>query len=198
LGNEKAIEWRQPGSPGCFIGHAVSRAVAERLASQRRTRAGQRKANAAECRRSGVAAHAPRGDGEEFRPVELKFDVEFERIAFCAVVIFEKQGALRAGSTSADQPAALPRREGGGTAGCLFEREGAMTRKSAVRYAKDRDKLSGYTNGKRAMPTEGEDRLESVYRNPVGAQSGAPLEGQHEVERSPFVASNSRVAHGGR
>lgn len=32
------------------------------------------------------------------------------------------------------------------------------------------------------MPTAGEDRLESVYRNPVGAQSGMPLEGQQSGE----------------
>jgi hypothetical protein len=28
------------------------------------------------------------------------------------------------------------------------------------------------------MPTAGENRMESIYRNPVGAQSGIPVEGQ--------------------
>ena len=30
------------------------------------------------------------------------------------------------------------------------------------------------------MPAAGEDRMESIYRNPVGAQSNMPLEGQQE------------------
>ncbi len=47
-----------------------------------------------------------------------------------------------------------------------------------ARPGRDRDADSGYTEGRRAMPTAGEDRNESVYRNPVGAQCGMPLEGQ--------------------
>lgn len=50
------------------------------------------------------------------------------------------------------------------------------------RSSKDSEPHSGYTDGKRPMPVEGEDRKESIYRNPVGAQSGMPLEGQQEVE----------------
>lgn len=74
-----------------------------------------------------------------------------------------------------------------------------MTRQNAARQSKDRDTVSGYTDGKRPMPTEGEDRYESVYRNPVGAQSGAPLEGQHEVNCESWVAvRDSRVVNGGR
>lgn len=47
-----------------------------------------------------------------------------------------------------------------------------------ARPGRDRVGDSGYTEGRRPMPTAGEDRDESVYRNPVGAQSGMPLEGQ--------------------
>lgn len=74
-----------------------------------------------------------------------------------------------------------------------------MKRHKTVHLSKDRDAVSGYTNGKRLMPTEGEDRYESVYRNPVGAQSGMPLEGQHQVNRdSQFVARDSRAVNSGR
>jgi hypothetical protein len=74
-----------------------------------------------------------------------------------------------------------------------------MKRHKSFHHSKDRDAVSGYTNGKRLMPTEGEDRYESVYRNPVGAQSGAPLEGQHQVNRdSQLAARDSRTVNGGR
>lgn len=51
-----------------------------------------------------------------------------------------------------------------------------------ARPGRDRETDSAYTEGERPMPTEGEDRMESIYRNPVGAQSGMPLEGQHQAE----------------
>lgn len=55
---------------------------------------------------------------------------------------------------------------------------------------------SGYTEGERPMPTEGENRMESIYRNPVGAQSGMPLEGQQEGgTRSPKHQRSSGHAH---
>lgn len=56
----------------------------------------------------------------------------------------------------------------------------------------ERDPESGYTEGKRPLPTAGEARLESIYRNPVGAQSGFPLEGQREVERAGNAKRNGR------
>ncbi len=54
---------------------------------------------------------------------------------------------------------------------------------ATARPGRNREPDSGYAEGKRPMPTEGEDRMESIYRNPVGAQSGLPLEGQHEAEQ---------------
>lgn len=61
-----------------------------------------------------------------------------------------------------------------------------MTRHNATaRPGHDKERDSGYTEGERPMPTEGEDRMESIYRNPVGAQSGMPLEGQQEVATRP-------------
>jgi hypothetical protein len=52
-----------------------------------------------------------------------------------------------------------------------------------------RDPASGYGDGHRIIPAAGEDRDESVYRNPVGAQSGYELEGQRkgpaELQREP-------------
>jgi len=43
-----------------------------------------------------------------------------------------------------------------------------------------RDPVSGYGDGHRVIPVAGEDRDESIYRNPVGAQSGYGLEGQRK------------------
>lgn len=42
------------------------------------------------------------------------------------------------------------------------------------------------------MPTAGEDRMESIYRNPVGAQSGMPLEGQQrgDMRRDAEAGAN--------
>lgn len=51
---------------------------------------------------------------------------------------------------------------------------------ATARPGRVRERDSGYTEGERAMPTAGENRMESIYRNPVGAQSDMPLEGQHE------------------
>jgi hypothetical protein len=48
-----------------------------------------------------------------------------------------------------------------------------------------RDQASGYGDGHRPIPAAGEDRNESVYRNPVGAQSGYELEGQREGPAAP-------------
>lgn len=52
---------------------------------------------------------------------------------------------------------------------------------ATARPGRDREHDSGYTEGKRPMPTAGECRMESIYRNPVGAQSDMPLEGQRKV-----------------
>jgi len=52
---------------------------------------------------------------------------------------------------------------------------------ATARPGRDRESDCGYTEGKRPMPTEGEDRMESIYHNPVGAQCGMPLEGQGEI-----------------
>lgn len=54
---------------------------------------------------------------------------------------------------------------------------------ATARPGRDREADSGYSEGKRPIPTEGEDRMESIYRNPVGAQSGMPLEGQQSQGR---------------
>lgn len=54
-----------------------------------------------------------------------------------------------------------------------------MAQENTSRSSKNRG--SGYTEGNRPMPAQGEDRNESVYRNPVGAQSGMPVEGQQEA-----------------
>lgn len=62
---------------------------------------------------------------------------------------------------------------------------------ASARPGHDKERDSGYTEGKRAMPTQGEDRMESIYRNPVGAQSGMPLEGQQE-DKSDTKAEPSR------
>lgn len=43
-----------------------------------------------------------------------------------------------------------------------------------------RDPASGYGDGHRPIPAFGEDRDQSIYRNPVGAQSGYELEGQRK------------------
>lgn len=49
-----------------------------------------------------------------------------------------------------------------------------------ARPGHDRQSDSGYTEGERPMPAAGEDRMESIYRNPVGAQSNMPIEGQQQ------------------
>ena len=51
---------------------------------------------------------------------------------------------------------------------------------ATARPGRNREPDCGYTEGKRPMPTQGEDRMESIYHNPVGAQCGMPLEGQQE------------------
>lgn len=51
---------------------------------------------------------------------------------------------------------------------------------ATARPGRDWERGSGCAEDKRPMPTEGEDRMESIYHNPVGAQCGMPLEGQHE------------------
>lgn len=48
-----------------------------------------------------------------------------------------------------------------------------------------RDPASGYGDGHRPIPAAGEDRDESIYRNPVGAQSGYELEGQRKGPAQP-------------
>lgn len=58
-------------------------------------------------------------------------------------------------------------------------------RKATARPGRERQRDSGYTEGKRPMPAKGEDRMESIYHNPVGAQCGLPLEGQRETGRRP-------------
>lgn len=60
-------------------------------------------------------------------------------------------------------------------------------RETTARTGHHREPDSGYTEGERPMPTAGEDRMESIYHNPVGAQSGMPLEGQQQTE-SPSSA----------
>lgn len=65
-------------------------------------------------------------------------------------------------------------------------------REPTARPGRDRQRGSGYTEGKRPMPTAGEDRMESIYRNPVGAQSGMPLEGQQrgDMRRDAEAGAN--------
>ncbi len=61
-------------------------------------------------------------------------------------------------------------------------------KKSEANNALQRDLASCYGDGHWPIPVAGEDRNESVYRNPVGAQSGYTLEGQRtgpcEAERA--------------
>lgn len=52
-----------------------------------------------------------------------------------------------------------------------------------------RDPASGYGDGHRLIPVTGEDRDESVYRNPVGAQSGYELEGQRKGPAEPRLST---------
>lgn len=49
-----------------------------------------------------------------------------------------------------------------------------------------RNSASGYGDGHHPIPAAGEDRYESIYRNPVGAQSGYDLEGQREGTAVPM------------
>lgn len=67
---------------------------------------------------------------------------------------------------------------------------------ATARPGHHRERDSGYTEGGRAMPAAGENRMESIYRNPVGAQSGMPLEGQQESgTRSPKGGRSSGHLH---
>lgn len=73
--------------------------------------------------------------------------------------------------------------------------------KATARPGRDRYGDSGYTEDEWPMPTVGEDRMESIYRNPVGAQSGMPLEGQQSApagQQSGGTRSPWHLWSGGR
>jgi len=71
-------------------------------------------------------------------------------------------------------------------------------RNPTARPGREREAESGYTEGKRPIPTAGEDRYESIYRNPVGAQSGMPLEGQKSDGTDAASGAGARRAAGSR
>jgi hypothetical protein len=60
-----------------------------------------------------------------------------------------------------------------------------MAKKNETNNTFRRHPASCYGDGHVPIPCAGEDRDESVYRNPVGAQSGYELEGQRKGPAEP-------------